>query len=262
MVKLNGICKNLDYEYYCDKQEKIWEKLESYYEIYGLNLELCDCFRELQYIKPYINNITTDNINIIINGLNSNETLSKIIDIILDNYDFPGNINFGTYYTEEKRLDSYYRFIDITPNYKKKLLYFKKIYDILEENIKSDIDNYDYYANKNSIWSWFYWTIIDPVRYAWRSIGNLSNLTLRKCLRKLNDFYSYNIDGSSAKSKRYLENIENAVTISKLIKDEYLIELNNQGITFERKVELIKTIESKYQEIYRLLRLKNSMHQD
>ena len=82
-------------------------------------------------------------------------------------------------------------------------------------------------------------------RYLWRSIGNLSNRTLRKCLQKLK-ILEVVIYVVKMRSKNYLRDIKNAVSISKLIRDNYLVHLNDQNLTYERKVQLINDIKEKY----------------
>ena len=261
MVNLNGVSTRLDYEYYIERQAKLWEKMLEDYRNYQYNRELCDCYRQLQNIEPLITNINQNNINQIIDGINNHQTLNKIIDIILDKYDFSDHIN---HYNQDYSTSMFnYSIIDKTStNFKTRLLYFRNNFDILEENIDYDINDYHYYANHSNFWTWFYWTILDQVRYAWRSIGNLSDLTLRKCLQKLNDFKTFNISGKATPSENYLRDIKYAVRDTKLIRDNYLVHLNSQNSTHERKVQLIKDIKEKYHEIYRLLRLNNPMHEN
>ena len=255
MVNLNGVCTKINYEYYVNRQEKTWEKMLEDYANLEYNQDLCDCYRQINNIEPLIANINQNNINQIINKINNYQTLTKMINIILDKYDF------SDYHYHINDFDYDY-LDDENSNFRAKLYKFNRHYEILLKKIDQDIDDYDYYANKSNFWTWVYWVVFDQPRYLWRSIGNLSNLTLRKCLQKLKDFRGRNICGKGMRSKNYLRDIKNAVSISKLIRDNYLVHLNDQNLAYQRKVQLINDIKEKYHEIYRLLRLNKPMNEN
>ena len=101
-----------------NRQEKHGKKFEDYANL-EYNQDLCDCYRQIQNIEPLIANINQNNINQIINGINNYQTLTKMINIILDKYDY------SDYAYHINEFD--YDYLDENSNFKNKLYKFNNI---------------------------------------------------------------------------------------------------------------------------------------
>ena len=253
MVNLNGVYGRINYQHHIHLQEEIWNKMMEDYIHYEYNQNLCTYYRELRNIEPLIENINNNNINTIIDEINGDNRLNSIIDIVLEKYSIPnrvmnrGNIDHNFLY-------------DNNTLFKKKLLKFIDHFTIYKSYIDIDIEGYEYYIKRRTFWSWFYWLIIDMFKYLYRSIANLSNLTLKKCRDKLVDFRGLNIIAKSAPARNFLNNLNSSVRIADAIRNLYLVELNNNDTTYERKVHLIHVIRRSYHEIFSLLKLDRVMN--
>lgn len=273
-ISLNGICTRADYEHYVSVYENFKDKLIKQYNQDEFNIQLSDLFEELGEKKKIIESIDINIINHLKNDKNDKnkeknknilEEINNNIDKIINDKTIKDINNIIKNYYSSNNFDHLnHKTLEInaitvnTKTIKDRFQQYILLYRYMNHLINRDIEDYDYYANKNTFASWLYWLIGDIPKYIWRSIGNFNNLTLRKGKRRLENWKTVNLERTDNDIKLRLKDIDKAVIMNNNITN-FLIELNNKDTKFERKVYLIKSISSNYRFIYKRLHLNQIM---